>query len=84
MLRDVKGYHHHEVTRDTPRPSLLVQAACTAASISGFHAGGPERAWNPARIDSLLPPGSAASRLHYQEMLDAVALELNQIESSLL
>lgn len=83
-LVDAIGHHHDEVTHETPRTRLLVQAACTAASISGFHAVGPERMWDPARIDSLLPAGSAATRLNYQEMVDAVALKLNQTECSLL
>jgi len=84
VLQDVIANHHDEVTHETPRPRLLVQAACTAASVSGFHSVGPERAWDPSRIDRLLPPGSAMSRVNYHEMLEAVALKLNQTECSLL
>lgn len=83
-LRDVIGHHHDEVTYDTPRPRLLVQAACTAASVSGFHTVGSDRAWDPARIDSLLPPGGATGQVNYQEMLEAVVMKLNQTECSLL
>jgi putative nucleotidyltransferase with HDIG domain len=84
VLQDVIGNHHCEVTRESPRPRLLVQAACIAASVSGFQAVGSEPAWDSSRIDRLLPPGSSAKRLDYQEMLDAVALKLNQTECSLL
>lgn len=84
VLQDVLGHHHDEVTHETPRPRLLVQASCIAATVSGFHTVGPERAWDPARIDSLLPPGSATSRPNYPEMLEAVAVKLNHTECSLL
>lgn len=84
VLRDVIGSHHDEVTHETPRPRLLVQAACIAASIGGFHVVGPERVWDPGRVASLLPPGSGPTRLNYEAMLEAVALKLNQTECSLL
>lgn len=84
VLRDVIGYHHEEVTQETPRLRLLVQAACTAASIGGFPAVGPQQAWDPARIDSFLPSGRVAYQLNYHEMLEAVVLKLNQTECSLL
>ena len=84
VLRDVIGNHHREVTGETPRARLLVQAACTAASVSGFHTVGPEPLWDASRIDRLLPPASSARRLNYHEMLEAVALKLNQTECSLL
>ena len=57
-LQDVIGNHHCEVTSETPRPRLLVQAACVAASVSGFHTVGPELAWDPSRIDRFLRLGS--------------------------
>ncbi len=84
VLRDVIACHHEKVTHATPRPRWLVHAACTAASIGGFPTVCAERAWDPAQIDSLLPPGRAASALNYHEMLEAVALKLNQTECSLL
>jgi putative nucleotidyltransferase with HDIG domain len=84
VLRDVIGCHHDEFTHDAPRPRLLVQAACTAASIGGFPAVCSERAWAPAQIDSLLPSRRVASPLNYHEILEAVALKLNQTECSLL
>ena len=47
VLGDVIAHHHDEVTSETPRMRQLVQAACTAASMSGFHAAGPEQEWDP-------------------------------------
>ena len=81
ILQDVIGNHHCEVTHQAPKPRLLVQAACFAASASGFHTAGREPAWNPSRIQHFLPPGT---RLNYEQVLEAVALGLNQIECSLL
>jgi len=83
-LQDVIGNHHQEITQRTPRTRLLLQAACTAASISGFHAVGPPRIWEPASIDSLLPPGKSPGGADYQKILEEVAMKLNQTECSLL
>src|SRR5260370_6636694 len=57
ILSDVIAHHHDEVTSETPRMRLLVQAACTAASMSGFHVAGPEQKWYPARLELLVPQG---------------------------
>ncbi len=84
VLADVIAYHHEPVTAGTPRSRLLVQAACAAANLSGFHAIGPEREWDPSQIESLLPPRQPARRLNYEEMLEDVAFQINQTECSLL
>ncbi len=56
-LVDVIAHHHEAVTPETPDSRLLVQAACAAANISGFHTVGPQPEWDPARIHCLLPRG---------------------------
>jgi hypothetical protein len=45
IVNDVIAHHHDEVTSETPRMRLLVQAACMAANMSGFHAAGPGQPW---------------------------------------
>lgn len=84
VLQDVIANHHSEVTQDALRPRLLVQAACIAASASGFHTVGREPMWDPSRIESFLPSGVHTGRLRYEDILEAVALKLNQTECSLL
>jgi putative nucleotidyltransferase with HDIG domain len=84
LLIDVIANHHEEATPEAPGTRLLVQAACAAASISGFHAVGPQPAWDPARIDRLLPRGRAANGPNYEHLLDTIALKLNQTECTLL
>ncbi len=83
-LVDVIARHHDEVTAATPASRLLVQAACTAASISGFHTVGPRQEWDPACIASLLPRGRSTSGPNYGNLLDTVAMKLNQTECTLL
>ena len=83
-LQDVIGNHHNEATPETPRLRLLVQAACTAASVSGFHTVGIEQRWDPSRIDRLLPRGSTTGHINYHDLLEAVAIKLNQTECGLL
>jgi putative nucleotidyltransferase with HDIG domain len=84
VLGDVIAHHHNQVTQETPRLRLLVQAACTAASLSGFHTAGPDRKWEPARIERLLPKGNAGSRPQCDDLLEKVAFRLNETECSLL
>lgn len=83
-LIDVIAHHHQQAASDTPETRLLVQAACTAASISGFHTAGPQPEWDPARIDRLLPVTRAHSAPTYANLLDTVALKLNATECTLL
>jgi len=82
-LGDVIAHHHDEVTSETPRMRLLVQAACTAASMSGFHVAGPEQEWDPARLELLLPQGSGL-RPPCGDLMEKVAWKLNRTECSLL
>ena len=84
MLQDVIANHHCEVVAEAPRARLLVQAACFAASASGFHTAGREPAWDPSRIEHLLPPGAHTGYVNYDQSLESVALKLNQTECSLL
>jgi len=84
VLQDVIANHHCEVIAEAPRARLLVQAACFAASASGFHTAGREPAWDPSRIKHFLPPGTHTTDLNYNEVLEAVALKLNQTECSFL
>jgi putative nucleotidyltransferase with HDIG domain len=83
VLGDVIAHHHDEVTSETPRMRLLVQAACTAASMSGFHAAGPAQKWDTARLELLLPQGSGP-RPPCGELMERVAWKLNRTECSLL
>jgi putative nucleotidyltransferase with HDIG domain len=82
-LGDVIAHHHDEVTSETPRMRLLVQAACTAASMSGFHVAGPEQKWDPGRLELLLPQGSGL-RPPCGDLMENVAWKLNRTECSLL
>ena len=82
-LGDVIAHHHDQVTSETPRMRLLVQAACTAASMSGFHAAGPEQEWDPVRLELLLPQGSGL-RQPCGDLMEKGASKLNRIECSLL
>jgi HD-like signal output (HDOD) protein len=84
VLRDVIAHHHDAVTPQQPRVRRLVQAACTAASMSGFYTAGREQAWEPERIESRLPPADSGTGLSYEELLEAVERKLNETECSLL
>jgi putative nucleotidyltransferase with HDIG domain len=84
VLGDVIAYHHDEVTPRTPRPRLLVHAACVAASMSGFHPAGPECEWETSRIEALLPSKGSTSRPDYEALMHEVERKLNQTECSLL
>ncbi len=83
MLVDGIAHHHEAVTSETSRLRLLVQAACTAASMSGFHAVGTGDEWDPARLEALLPQGGGL-RPASDDLLKRVVLKLNQTECSLL
>jgi HD-like signal output (HDOD) protein len=84
VLGDVMAYHHDLNTGEVPRPRLLVQAACMAASMSGFHAVKPQPDWEPERIEALLPPGRGVLRPSCEDLLQTIACKINQIECSLL
>ena len=83
ILGDVIARHHDEVTSETPRMRLLVQAACMAANMGGFHAAGTAQKWEPARLELLLPKGNG-SRPPCGELMEKVAWKLNRTECSLL
>jgi HD-like signal output (HDOD) protein len=83
VLRDVIAHHHDAVARRPPRVRRLVQAACVAASMSGFSTTGGERTWEPARIEELLPPAEPGVALPYEDLLETVARKLNETECSL-
>jgi len=82
-LGDVIAHHHDEVTSDTPRMRLLVQAACIAANMSGFQTAGPGQPWDPARLEPLLPQ-SNGSRPPCDDLMERVAWKVNRTECSLL
>jgi len=82
-LTDVIAHHHDEVTTETPRLRLLVQAACTAASMSGFHATGQKQEWDPARLELLLPQGNG-SQPPCSDLMEKVTWRINRTECSLL
>ena len=84
ILGDVIAHHHDAVTPDAPRLRLLVQAACTAASMSGFRTTGLVRDWDPSRITDLLPPRSAGLLPRCDGLLEKVTLRFNETEGSLL
>ncbi len=83
-LGDVIAHHHDEVRPESPPVRVLVQAACTAASMSGFHAAGPPREWEPAQIENLLKRVGSGARPPLDDMQRKVAHELNLVEYSLL
>jgi len=60
-----------------------VQAACTAASMSGFHTMGLPREWNPAAIAELLPKTAKGIQPPLDKMRENVLTDLNLIECSL-
>lgn len=82
-LGDVIAHHHEPVTAESPRIRVLVQAACSAASMSGFHTVGLARDWNPATIAGLLPKMQNGVQPPLDKMRDNVFTDLNLIECSL-
>jgi len=83
-LQDVIAHHHDAVAPDSPPARVLVQAACAAASMSGFHAAGRDRDWDPAYLETLLAPSPTGARPPLEEMRQKVSQELNLVECSLL
>lgn len=83
VLRDVIAHHHDAVTYQSPRVRWLAQAACAAASMSGFHTVNLEQPWEPNRIENLLPPAGAGGSLDYEDLLETVAQKLNETECNL-
>jgi HD-like signal output (HDOD) protein len=83
-LIDIIARHHEDPVPESPGQRLVVQAACTAASISGFRAAGHPAEFDPAPIDRLLPRKRNGAGPNYQDLLESVALKLNQTECSLL
>ncbi len=82
-LGDVIAHHHDPVTPESPNLRVLVQAACTAASMSGFHTVGLEREWDLAAISNLLPKTARGIQPPLEKMRDNVLTDLNLIECSL-
>jgi HD-like signal output (HDOD) protein len=84
VLNDVIAHHHDAITPQSPPVRWLAQAACVAASMSGFHTINSERSWEPGRIEQLLPPSGSGVRLPFEDLLHAVAQKVNETECSLL
>jgi putative nucleotidyltransferase with HDIG domain len=82
-LTDIIAHHHDPITSASPPARVLAQAACAAASMSGFYAAGPAWQWDGARIASLLSPSERAVPA-LNDMRQQVIHELNLIECSLL
>jgi len=82
-LGDVIAYHHDPVTPASPKARVLVQAACAAASMSGFHTVGLPREWNPAAIAELLPKTAMGIQPPLEKMRENVLTDLNLMECSL-
>jgi len=83
MLTDVIAHHHDAVSSATPRLRLLVQSACLAASMSGFHAVEPPIEWSPSRIEALLPLGQGSVRPRYEFLAETVAANVAETEHRL-
>ncbi len=82
-IGDVIAHHHEPVTPESPKVRVLVQAACAAASMSGFHTVGLAREWDPAAIADLLPKMAKGIRPPLDQMRETVLTDLNLIECSL-
>ena len=83
VLRDVIAHHHDAVTHQAPRVRWLAQAACAAASMSGFCTVDLDQLWEPERIENLLPAAASGSSLQYEDLLETVARKVNETECSL-
>ena len=83
VLRDVIAHHHDAVTNQPPRIRRLAQAACAAASITGFHTVCPEPPRAPACLEDMLPPAGSGMSLQFEDLLDTVARKVNETECSL-
>lgn len=84
VLNDVIAHHHDAIAPQSPPVRWLAQAACAAASMSGFHTLNSEQPWQPERIEHLLPPAGLGVRLQFEGLLDIVARKVNETECSLL
>lgn len=82
-LCNVIAHHHDTPGPETPRLQLLVQTACIAANMSGFHAAGKGCAWDPGRMTDLLPPANARLLPSGEVMRKRVASAFNEIELGL-
>lgn len=82
-LSNVIAHHHDEITPATPRSRSLVQVACMAASMSGFHTVGPARKWEPEILTALLPQDSKAVQPPLDYLLQKIVGEINLIECSI-
>jgi HD-like signal output (HDOD) protein len=82
-ISDVIAHHHYPAGPETPRLRLLVQAACIAANMSGFHATGTGSAWDPVRLTGLLPAGNARLLPPDEVMRERVAAAFNDVERGL-
>jgi HD-like signal output (HDOD) protein len=78
VLGDVIAHHHDAVTHQTPRVRWLAQAACAAASMSGFHTVNLDQLWEPERIEKTLPPAGQRVSVNYEDLLEAVARKVNE------
>jgi len=83
-LIDVIARHHETAGPETPSLRLLVQAACIAANMSGFHAVGKGFAWEPDRLTDLLPPANARLLPADEVMRERVVIAFDKIEQGLL
>jgi HD-like signal output (HDOD) protein len=81
VLQDVIAHHHDAVTPQSPRVRWLAQAACVAASMSGFHTMNLEQPWSPAHIENMLPAGNS---LQYEDLLETIVYKVNETECGLL
>ena len=82
-LGEVIAHHHDAPSPETPRLLLLVQSACIAANMSGFHSTGTGCPWEPNRITELLPPGNARLLPPDNVMRERIAAAFNGIEQGL-
>jgi len=82
-LCDVIAHHHDTAGPETPRLQLLVQAACIAANMSGFHAAGKGCAWEPGRMKDLLPAANARLLPPDEVMRERITLAFDDIEREL-
>ena len=84
MLQDVIAHHHDVVTHQSPRIRWLAQAACAAASISGFHTVNSEQTLTPELLDRMVPPAGPGISLQFEDLLHTVAQKVNETECGLL
>lgn len=83
-LTEIIGHHHDPITADSSHCLAFVEAACSAARMSGFCAAGPSPDWDGAQLAGLLPPPKSSRPTPLDEIRQQVSHELNLIECSLL